>query len=110
MDKYPENPVMDNDPNSPHRGTGRTTRQLDEAKRIAASGTNVLFVCPSMIDALRILQGPSIEGLSVASPHNGSSMQNLCRGRQGIIIVDHACPDSFREIAKQANLFAGGRP
>lgn len=99
--EYPENPVMDNDPKSPHRGTGRTTKQIEEAIRIAQSGTPVLYVCVGMLQAMKILSDVDVPGIKVASPRNDELMRTLCRGRTGVIIVDHACPDSYHEIARE---------
>jgi hypothetical protein len=92
-------PFMDVD--DPLRGTGRTTQQLEEARRVAKSGTEVLFVCPTMHSALTILAAESINNLKFASPHSDDAMRNLVRGRSGIVIVDHACPESFHEIARE---------
>jgi hypothetical protein len=98
---YPESPVMDNAPDSPHRGTGRTTKQLQEAMVIADRGTTVLYICPTFKEAVAWMGRRIGENISFAFRHTDAGMRNLCRGRYGIVIVDHACPDSFREIAKE---------
>lgn len=76
------------------RGTGRTTRMLEEAKRLAGQKLNVIVVADSIASMRRMqleCKGNS-RGITFAtcdSPYFNITTLSFSDGRNGIVLVDH---------------------
>lgn len=71
----------------PFRGTGRSTRQLEEALAIAVTGKRVLFVCVNHVQAIEIQRGLPGSVLHFCVPRRAG---DFLRSRIDVIVIDHA--------------------
>lgn len=94
--------------NDPHRGTGRTTRMLEEAKRVAETGQRVFVVMATRRegDDLRSSQiWRDLDRLGAKFISKDSEM----RGLDGVFFCDHHAQDTMTKEEYERYIIVASR-